>query len=139
MKKLELNKMIEHPNYIIYDGECAFCNNSLMYIAKKDIADDFVFVSNLSVFGEKLLKDNFVFYDVKNTIILISGDNVYTRADAFMQIFKKISSLRIIYNILLLLPFKNLLYQVFAKFRKKINFKKSCEIPSPELMKKFLH
>jgi predicted DCC family thiol-disulfide oxidoreductase YuxK len=41
--------------FIIYDGSCNFCNKMIMFIANNDKHNNFIFVSNLSEFGTKLL------------------------------------------------------------------------------------
>lgn len=67
--------MIE--KYIIFDGNCGFCNKFLMLIAKKDKNDIFLFVSNLSDLGVNLLLKYKIIGLEKSTIILIENHNIY--------------------------------------------------------------
>jgi predicted DCC family thiol-disulfide oxidoreductase YuxK len=44
-------------NIIIFDGDCPFCNKTIMFLAKLDNSDSFSFISNQSTIGKKLIKE----------------------------------------------------------------------------------
>ncbi|MDC0380316.1 DUF393 domain-containing protein [Flavobacteriaceae bacterium] len=128
-------------NYILYDGKCGFCNNSVMYIAKNDRENQFTFVSSLSGFGKELLtKNNIVGLEQKTIILIDDKDKVYIKSEAIKSILIKIPKLRIVSYLLLLFP-KRLMdyfYMIISKRRKRILKTENCKIPSLEIRQKFI-
>jgi len=78
--------MTKKTNYIIHDGECGFCNKTVMMIAKNDKNNYFTFVSSLSEFGADLISKNKIIGLEKTTIILIKNKKIYTKSLAIRNI-----------------------------------------------------
>lgn len=127
--------------YVIYDGECGFCNRTIMFIAKNDKRNIFKFVSSLSEFGKKLLEKYAIKGLEKSTIVLVENENrIYTKSLAIRKILLKISSYKMIGYLMFLFPkqLSDYAYDLISKNRKRIIKNNICEIPSPEIQKKFI-
>ncbi|MFD0863479.1 thiol-disulfide oxidoreductase DCC family protein [Sungkyunkwania multivorans] len=127
---------------VIFDGKCGFCNRTVMFLAKKDVENKFVFVSNESEKGKKILASHQLFKEIidDSIIVITKDDDAYFRSEAFMFFFKEIAKLRIYYRLLRLVPMKNLCYRLIAKIRRKLPVKNTCEfITDTNFSKKFIH
>lgn len=127
--------------YVIYDGECGFCNKTIMFIAKNDKRNIFKFVSSLSEFGKKLLEKYAIKGLEKSTIVLVENEKrIYTKSLAIRKILLKISSYKMIGYLMFLFPkqLSDYAYDLISKNRKRIIKNNICEIPSPEIQKKFI-
>ena len=124
---------------IIYDGECGFCNKSLLYIAKKDYDNHYLFISNLSIKGKEILTSEKLTKVSKNTIIVIDNNTYLTKGKAIKHISKNIlinPILKIIIqhtNLKLL----NILYKIVA-YNRLLLSSNSCRIPTKEILSKFI-
>ena len=86
-------------SFIIFDGNCGFCNKTIMLIAKNDKNNNFKFVSNLSVFGINLLSKHQIRGLEKSTIILIEKDDgIYSNFYPVCSIYHS-SYFRVIFSI----------------------------------------
>ncbi len=130
---------MQKNNYIIFDGECGFCNKTIMFIAKNDKNNTFKFISSLSKFGTKLLLKYNIKGLEKATIILVENE-VYIKSVAIRKILLKISSYKIIGYLMFLFPKKlsDYVYDLISKNRKLIIKNSICEIPNSEIRKKFI-
>ena len=123
---------------LIYDGDCPFCNKTVLQLAKLDSDDKFCFVSNLSRKGKKILKN----YDIdgltKLTIIIIINDEIYIKSRAilkFLSYTKKYFFVRVLLCITPLFV-SDKVYDFISNNRKKI-IKNKCEIPNENIIHKF--
>jgi predicted DCC family thiol-disulfide oxidoreductase YuxK len=126
-------------DWIIYDGECGFCNKFMIYFAKKDLNNNFIFVSNKSIEGISFLTNNNLKETSNSSLIVKNENKVYIEGMALRKIFEKINvnqSIRIIiqYTNLKVLNFT---YKIIAKNR-LILTKNNCEIPASEIKSKFI-
>jgi predicted DCC family thiol-disulfide oxidoreductase YuxK len=137
MKSLPENKKI-----ILFDGVCNLCNQSVLWIIKKDKKDIFRFVSLQSQVGQEIL--NYLNIDPTKTdsIILYEPNSAYYyKAEAAFKIAKELSGLASLLSILQFLPtfITNFGYDYIAKNRYQWFGKKDeCMIPTPELKAKFI-
>ena len=128
-------------SYIVYDGDCGFCNKTIMFVAKNDRNNNFKFVSSLSEFGTKILLKNKIKGLEKSTIILVENKNeIYTKSVAISKVLLKIPSYKMIGNLLNISPtkFADYVYNFISKNRKMIIKNSICEIPNSEIRKKFI-
>ena len=83
-------------NIIIFDGDCPFCNKTIMYLAKLDNSNSFHFISNKSKIGEKLINE----FELKNifseTIITIIDNKYFFKSNAILKFFKHINKFKIL-------------------------------------------
>ena len=134
--------VINNKSYIIYDGDCSFCNKAIIYIAKRDKKDCFLFVSGCSKFGEELLKKYYIKGLEKHTIILIEREAILTKSAAVRKILLRLAlGYQFIGKLIGIFP-KNVadgIYEFISKRRKSISSNhNSCEAPSAEVRRKFI-
>ena len=135
----EMEPINEKQSYVIFDGACGFCNSSALFIARRDVLNRFILVSNVSELGKELLKQ----YKLENTwqrsIILIDEGAISIKSKAIRIIFNHISGFQFFKFLLNVTPLfiQNLVYDGIAKIRKSLPVKSNCEIPEQEVMKKF--
>jgi len=128
-------------SFIIFDGNCGFCNKTIMLIAKKDKNNHFKFVSSLSNFGIKLLSKHQIIGLEKLTIILVEKDNsIYLKSMAIRKVLLKIPYYKLFGYLMFLFPkqLSNNVYDLISKNRKLIIKNNICEIPNSEIRKKFI-
>lgn len=128
-------------NYILFDGECGFCNKTIMLIAKNDTNNQFIFVSSLSEFGNKLLTQNNIIGLEQETIIFFENNiKTYIKSNAIRRILIKIPKFKFVSFLMYLLPksLMDFLYMAISKRRKSIVKSKNCKIPSLEIRQKFI-
>ena len=130
--------MIE--KYIIFDGNCGFCNKFLMTIAKKDKNDVFLFVSNLSDLGVNLLLKYKIIGLEKSTIILIENHNIYIKSSAIKKILLNLQYYNILGKLMFLFPKKisTYVYDIISINRNKIIKNSDCKIPNYRIRRKFI-
>ena len=129
-----------HNRYIIFDGDCGFCNKMIMVFAKNDKNNNFKFVSSLSEFGIKILLKNKFKGLEKSTIILIEKESFYVKSIAIRKILLRIPYFKILGYIMFLIPKKvsDWFYDFISNRRKRIVKNNDCEIPTSEIRKKFI-
>jgi len=126
---------------VIFDGDCNFCNKYINFVIAHDHANQFVFTSSGSLAGRALLNKYNIDPSHTDSIILISGERVYTFSDAVLGIIKHFDNhIRRLY-FLRIIPkhTRDYLYKYFAKHR-YILFGKSthCQVPTAAVRAKFL-
>jgi predicted DCC family thiol-disulfide oxidoreductase YuxK len=125
-------------NIIIFDGDCPFCNKTIMFLAKLDNSDSFSFISNQSTIGKKLIKE----FKLKNlfseTIITIIDNKCFFKSNAIFKFFKNINKFKVLQIIHKVIPIKlsDFIYSLISKNRKKII--SNCEIPKSHIKSKFI-
>src|SRR5690606_30544237 len=107
-------------SYVIFDGSCGFCNYSAMFIARKDLSDRFILVSNSSDFGRVLLAKYNLEKISPHSIILIEGEWVSTKSKAIRTILQGIPGYGFLKFLMKVVPIfiQNLFYDAIAKIRK---------------------
>lgn len=128
-------------SYTIFDGECGFCNKTIMFIARNEKNNTFKFISNVSVLGTKILLMNKIKGMEKSTIILVENENeIYTKSVAIRKVLLKISYYKMIGYLMFLFPkrLSDYVYDLISKNRKLIIKNNICEIPTSEIRKKFI-
>ena len=128
-------------SYIIFDGECGFCNKIIMFIARNDKNNTFKFISSLSELGTKILLMNKIKGMEKSTIILVENENeIYTKSLAIRKVLLKITYYKMVGYLMFLFPKKlsDYVYDLISKNRKLIIKNNICEIPNSEIRKKFI-
>jgi len=131
---------MESKQIIIFDGECGFCNRTVLFIAKKDVENEFLLVSNLSKRGQEILNSLGLDKVANETLILVKGNKHSVKGRAIKKIAKEIRISTILLFVLRITPNQllNLGYSFFSKFRKKIIKNNHCQIPSSDILNKFI-
>jgi predicted DCC family thiol-disulfide oxidoreductase YuxK len=125
---------------VFFDGVCGLCNVFVDLILRYDQKKQFYFAPLQGDTAKSKLNDHFI-KDL-NTIVLIMPDGqMHTRSEAVSIILKKHPNLKILGNIIQLMPkwFSNFFYNFIAKYRYNIFGKKeTCRLPTADETKLFL-
>ncbi|MBP7174514.1 MAG: DUF393 domain-containing protein [Cloacibacterium sp.] len=131
-----------NPNkyYILYDGDCSFCNRWVQWILRRDKKDRFLFASLQSKFGQNFLIDRNLERKHFNTLYLYKPNQFYyTQSDAVLRIagllggkYTLVAQLRIFPRFL-----RDALYHQIAKNREKL-VSQHCNILSEKDKEKFI-
>lgn len=135
--KLPKDKII-----ILFDGSCNFCDQSVLFVHKRDTKDVFRFASLQSEIGLEICK--YIGFDaskVDSLVVYEPGVAYYTKSEAAFTIAKHLSGWPKLTTPLSFLPkpTTDVFYDIVARNRHKWFGKKNdCELPSDDLQKKFL-
>lgn len=131
----------ENKKIILFDGVCNLCNNSVVFIIKRDKKDLFRFTAIQSEPGQKLVRKHQIDTSKLDSILLIENDSFFSKSTAALKIARHLKGGYPLLYAFMILPgfFRNWIYDIIAKNRYKwFGKKESCMIPTPELKKKFL-
>ena len=132
---------MNNPKIILFDGVCNLCDSTIQKIIELDKKNIFKFASLQSEFGQDFLKKHQLNEEEFQSMILIDGENFYTKSDAALRIGKELGGIYSIAGFFLVVPkfIRNSVYDFIAKNRYKwFGKKESCWIPTPELQEKFI-
>jgi predicted DCC family thiol-disulfide oxidoreductase YuxK len=111
------------------------------FVIKRDNRDMFRFAPLQSDVAKEMLSKFKLDDSVQESVILVSGENIYSKSTAALKIAKELSGrVKVLYP-LILLPkfFRDVIYEFVARNRYKIFGKRdSCRIPTEEEKLKFL-
>jgi len=126
--------------FIIFDGNCGFCNKSVMFIARNDIDDKYLFVSNNSNLGKELIIKNKIKISAKESIILVKNNTHLLRTSAFIEILLNLPKYKFLGHILNIFPLyiSDSFYKVISKYRLYIIKEYTCAIPNNSIKNKFI-
>jgi predicted DCC family thiol-disulfide oxidoreductase YuxK len=126
---------------ILFDGVCNLCNNSIDFIIQRDYKNRFKFGALQDDSTKILLKDFSINEDYLDSLVLISGDQVYYKSRAALQIAKNMGGLWSLFFGLTIIPkfIRDPIYDWIAANRYKwFGQRDTCRLPSPEEKEKFL-
>lgn len=127
-------------NIVLFDGICNLCNSSVSFLIKYDTENNLHFAAQQTESGKNLLKQYGIEGD-NQSVILISGDKVFYKSDAIIEISKKLMGWPrfLKYGYLIPKVIRNSVYDLIAKNRYRIFGKRDiCSIPTPANRHKFL-
>ncbi len=134
---MEIN---ENQYYILYDGDCGFCNHWIQWVLQRDKKNLFLFASLQSKFGQNFLMDRNLDRKSFNTLYLYKPNRFYyTQSDAVLHIAKILGGKYALVSILNIFPkfLRDAVYSQIAKNRHQFK-SQYCNIPSEKDKKKFL-
>ena len=120
---------------ILFDGECAFCERSVRFIALRD-GGYFRFGASQSPAAAALLATHGTSREAARSIILIEDGQVYLRSTASLRIAQRLSPPWRWAGLLLWIPrpVRDAVYRVVAAIRVRLAGRSNaCEIPPPEI------
>ncbi len=130
---------------ILFDGVCNLCNSSVNFIIDRDKAGNFKFSALQSVearpYLERAGKSPDELDAVLQSLVLIEGENFYTRSTAALRIARRLDGLwPLAYGFIIIPKFiRDKAYDWVARNRYKwFGRLDACRIPTPELRKRFL-
>jgi predicted DCC family thiol-disulfide oxidoreductase YuxK len=136
-----MNAGWQNHGIILFDGTCAFCERSVIFIAKRDPSGYFQFGASQTPRAEALLARYGVTRATARSLILIEGDRVYLRSTASLRIASRLSFPWSLLRVFLLVPvsIRDAVYRGVAAIRHRIAGRSNaCEIPPPELRNRLI-
>lgn len=121
---------------VLFDGDCHFCHESVLFIIHRDKYDLFKFCSLQS---ETAYHFKQTYSD--NSLILIENNRIYTKSTAALRISRLLSFPWYLLYALIIIPKKvrDPLYTLIANNRYKLMKRQTkCSIPSKKIKNKFL-
>jgi predicted DCC family thiol-disulfide oxidoreductase YuxK len=121
---------------ILFDGTCAFCERSVIFIAKRDRAAYFRFGASQTPAAAALLAPFGVTRETARSIILIEDGRVYLRSTASLRIAAKLGFPWSLARFALLIPapIRDAGYSLVAAIRHRVAGKSNaCEVPPPAI------
>ncbi|PQD96634.1 thiol-disulfide oxidoreductase [Pradoshia eiseniae] len=125
---------------ILFDGVCQFCDKSVQFILKRDLNGKFSFCSLQSDTGFQLRKDYHIPEEL-DSIILIQGEKYHSKSTAALKIARELKGgWKWLYIFIVIpRPIRDAVYDRVARNRLKwFGEKTACELPTPEVRKRFL-
>ena len=117
-----MNNLPKNKTIILFDGECAMCNNYILFVAKHDSDDNFRFLSIQNKKVNELKKIHSICTENISSICLIDNNKVKIKSKAVLKI---VSLLKFPYNLLIVfyvVPsfLRDIIYYLVAKNRYRI-------------------
>ena len=128
-------------NLVLFDGVCNFCNNSVVFIIKRDAQAKFQFASLQSDVGQLVLKKYNLPSEEYESIVLVNEDKVFTKSTAALRIAKDLNGLWSLFYFFIIVPkpLRDWVYGVVAANRYKWFGKRdACMIPDDSTQTRFL-
>ena len=115
---------------IFYDGDCALCNHSILFLLKADTTEELRYAPLNGATTKKLLGPNYKYVLEKDTVTLLYKDQLYTETEAIIQSLRIINQWLWLAKLISIFPqsFRNRVYRFTARHRSKI-FKTCPVIP----------
>lgn len=120
--------MNEKP-IILFDGNCSFCLQSMLFIQRKQKTNSFLFISVWTEEGKQLLKK----YQIENvdSVVLIKDANVFIYSTAILRICGELIFPLPLMKLFFIVPvfIRDTIYKGFASNRYRwFGRKNECEI-----------
>ena len=93
-----MNNLPKNKTIILFDGECAMCNNYILFVAKHDSDDNFRFLSIQNKKVNELKKIHSNCTENISSIYIIDNNEVKSKSRAVLKI---VSMLKFPYNLLI--------------------------------------
>jgi predicted DCC family thiol-disulfide oxidoreductase YuxK len=125
---------------VLFDGVCNLCSSSVQFIIARNSKKNIKFAALQSDFGQAQLTKYQLSSEVR-TIVLIKGEQIFTRSAAVLEICKELNGL---YPLLVFLkiiprPLCDWIYNFVARRRYRWFGKKDqCWLPTPDLQSRFI-
>ena len=132
--------MTQQP-IILFDGICNFCNNSVIFILKRNIKTPIYFTALQSEVGQRLLTEYELPVNEMESIVFIEQGKAYMQSTAALRICRYLRGLwPLCYGFIIVPKFiRDGIYNWIAKNRYKwFGIRKECMIPTPEMKTRFL-
>ena len=120
---------------VLYDGVCNLCDGLGRFIVARDPAASFRFVPLQSEAALRLLQTAGLPQDQLDTIVVLSGDRVFTRADAVLRLLAGLRQPWSWLTVLRYLPvsWRDAAYRLLARNRYRLfGMRDSCDLPRRE-------
>lgn len=126
--------------YVLFDGNCGFCNFWVQWILKKDKKNIFLFASLEGNFGQQFLKERNLENKNFGTLYLWKPNGYYMqKSTAVLKIAETLGGIYSVLKIFYVVPtfIRDLIYDWISRNRQKL-MNTSCIILDDEQRKKIL-
>jgi predicted DCC family thiol-disulfide oxidoreductase YuxK len=121
---------------VLFDGTCAFCERSVIFIARRDRTGYFRFGASQSPQAASLLAPHGLTRQSARSIILLEGGRAYLRSTAVLRIASRLSRPWSLARWLLIVPapVRDAIYRVVAAIRHRLaGQSNACDVPPAEI------
>ena len=131
-----------HPNLILFDGVCNFCNFWVNFIIDRDSKASFKFTALQSDTARQILKSNNIDAIKIDSIVLVINGEIFFKSSAAFQIARKLDGFwKLLYIFIIIPPFmRDRIYDFIASNRYKwFGKRETCRIPTDNEKHRFIH
>lgn len=131
-----------HPNLILFDGVCNFCNFWVNFIIDRDSKAFFKFTALQSDTARQILKSNKIDAMKIDSIVLVINGKIFFKSSAAFQIARKLDGFwKLLYIFIIIPPFmRDRIYDFIASNRYKWFGKtETCRIPTDDEKHRFIY
>ena len=126
---------------LMFDGVCTLCSASVQWVLQRDKAGVFRFAALQSETGRQLLERFGLDSAAFDTVVLVDGEQVFTRSDAALEVLRRLGRPWSWLAILHWLPrsLRNAVYNWVARNRYRwFGRQRECWLPRLEWKDRFL-
>ncbi len=131
-----------HPNLILFDGVCNFCNFWVNFIIDRDSKAFFKFTALQSDTARQILKSNKIDAMKIDSIVLVINGKIFFKSSAAFQIARKLDGFwKLLYIFIIIPPFmRDRIYDFIASNRYKwFGKRETCRIPTDDEKHRFIY
>lgn len=116
------------PGIIFYDGTCGICNGFVQFVLQHERTERYQFSALQSSYAAAYLPPEF--RENLKSIVLLQGDNIYTKSDAVLTILRELRKPWQYGYHLKLLPaiLRDFVYDLIASMRHRISRNHRCNL-----------
>ncbi len=126
---------------VLFDGTCAFCERSVVFIANRDPDRYFRFGASQTPRAEALLAPHGLTREATRSIILIEDGRVHLRSSAALRIAARLTWPWSMARVLLLVPapLRDGVYRLVAFVRHRLAGRSNaCDVPPPAIRQRMI-
>lgn len=117
---------------LLFDGDCAFCDSTTLFIMDRNSKDDIEYLSLQSEEGQAYLKQYNLPTKDFDSVVFIENNKAYIKSSAVLRIILRLDGYwKYLYSSIVIPKFiRDIAYNLFAKNRYKIFGKTNqCRVP----------
>ncbi|MFZ5991520.1 MAG: thiol-disulfide oxidoreductase DCC family protein [Deinococcota bacterium] len=128
---------------VLFDGVCNLCNGVVQFILRHDPQERFLFASQQSEAGQRLLAEHGIStaQALAESVVVLEDNRVYLESDAALYILHRLGGVWGWAYIFRWIPrpWRDWVYRWVARHRYRIfGRRESCMVPTPALRSRFL-
>jgi predicted DCC family thiol-disulfide oxidoreductase YuxK len=126
---------------VLFDGTCAFCERSVVFIANRDPDRYFRFGASQSSSADALLAPHGLAREATRSIVLIEDGRVHLRSTAALRIAARLTWPWSMARLLLVVPVpvRDAVYRLVAFVRHRLAGRSNaCDIPPPAIRERMI-
>ncbi len=127
---------------VLFDGVCNLCNNSVIFIIKRDAKSKLKFASLQSEYGVEQMKKFNLHPSALNSVLLVKDNRLFQKSSAALEIASMLNGIWPILYVFKIVPrfLRDFIYDWIAHNRYRwFGKKEECMIPTPEMRARFVN